>query len=234
MITFSNVTKVYDNKVKALDHVSFSVKEGEIVGFIGPNGSGKTTSMKMMTGILPVEEGTITVAGFDITKESMQVKQRIGYISDNPDQFLQFMADIYGVSKELRKQRILEYTKRFGLTDALDQQLTGYSHGMRQKMMVIGALIHEPEVWILDEPLTGLDPQSAFLLKQMMREHAQKGHAVLFSTHVLEVAEKLCDRVIIIRYGHVLYDGTLEELQKKHKEQTLEEIFLGMMNDEGL
>ena len=242
MITFSNVTKVYGNKVKALDQVSFSVKEGEIVGFIGPNGSGKTTSMKMMTGILPVEEGTITVAGFDITKESMQVKQRIGYISDNPDQFLrltgreylQFMADIYGVSKELRKQRILEYTKRFGLTEALDQQLTGYSHGMRQKMMVIGALIHEPEVWILDEPLTGLDPQSAFLLKQMMREHAQKGHAVLFSTHVLEVAEKLCDRVIIIRYGHVLYDGTLEELQKKHKEQTLEEIFLGMMNDEGL
>ena len=191
---------------------------------------------------MPVEEGTITVAGFDITKESMQGKQRIGYISDNPDQFLrltgreylQFMADIYGVSKELRKQRMLEYTKRFGLTDALDQQLTGYSHGMRQKMMVIGALIHEPEVWILDEPLTGLDPQSAFLLKQMMREHAQKGHAVLFSTHVLEVAEKLCDRVIIIRYGHVLYDGTLEELQKKHKEQTLEEIFLGMMNDEGL
>ena len=242
MITFSNVTKVYGNKVKALDQVSFSVKEGEIVGFIGPNGSGKTTSMKMMTGILPVEEGTITVAGFDITKESMQVKQRIGYISDNPDQFLrltgreylQFMADIYGVSKELRKQRMLEYTKRFGLTEALDQQLTGYSHGMRQKMMVIGALIHEPEVWILDEPLTGLDPQSAFLLKQMMREHAKKGHAVLFSTHVLEVAEKLCDRVIIIRYGHVLYDGTLEELQKKHKEQTLEEIFLGMMNDEGL
>ena len=123
---------------------------------------------------------------------------------------------------------------RFGMLDALDSQMVSYSHGMRQKMMVIGALIHEPDVWILDEPLTGLDPQSAFILKQMMREHADKGNAVIFSTHVLEVAEKLCDRVLIIRYGHLLYDGTLEDLQKKYRECTLEEIFLEMMKDESV
>ena len=242
MIHFSNVTKVYNNEVKALDNVSFSVHKGEIVGFIGPNGSGKTTSMKMMTGVLPVEEGSIEVAGYDISKQSLQAKQHIGYIADNPDQFvrltgreyLDFIADIYGVSAKEQEERMESFAKRFGMVDALDKQMVGYSHGMRQKMMVIGALLHEPDVWILDEPLTGLDPQSAFILKQMMREHADKGKAVIFSTHVLEVAERLCDRVLIIRYGHLLYDGTLEELQKMHKETTLEEIFLEMMKDESV
>ena len=242
MITFSNVTKIYNNEVKALDDVSFSVHKGEIVGFIGPNGSGKTTSMKLMTGVLPVEEGNIEVAGYNVSTQPIQAKQHIGYIADNPDQFvrltgreyLDFIADIYGVTPKEQEERMVSFARRFGMEEALDKQMVSYSHGMRQKMMVIGALIHQPDVWILDEPLTGLDPQSAFILKQMMREHADKGNAVIFSTHVLEVAEKLCDRVLIIRYGHLLYDGTLEELQKKHKESTLEEIFLEMMKDESV
>jgi ABC-2 type transport system ATP-binding protein len=239
MISFKNVTKTFDGGVKAVDDVSFTVNEGEIVGFIGPNGSGKTTSMKMLTGILNPDSGTIEVGGYNVAVEGLKAKQRIGYISDNPDQFLRltgreyidFIADIYGVSLEDRVERTESLSERFGMTDALDRQITSYSHGMRQKIMVIGALIHEPDEWILDEPMTGLDPESAYELKQMMREHADKGHAVLFSTHVLEVAEKLCDRVVIIRYGHVLFEGTLDELQKLHPESSLEEIFIEMMKE---
>ncbi len=239
MISFKNVSKTFDGGVKAVDDVSFTVNEGEIVGFIGPNGSGKTTSMKMLTGILNPDSGTIEVGGYNVVVEGLKAKQRIGYISDNPDQFLRltgreyidFIADIYGVSLEDRARRTEKLSGRFGMTEALDRQITSYSHGMRQKIMVIGALIHEPDEWILDEPMTGLDPESAYELKQMMREHADKGHAVLFSTHVLEVAEKLCDRVVIIRYGHVLFEGTLDELQKLHPESSLEEIFIEMMKE---
>jgi ABC-2 type transport system ATP-binding protein len=195
--------------------------------------------MKMLTGILNPDSGTIEVGGYNVAVEGLKAKQRIGYISDNPDQFLRltgreyidFIADIYGVSLEDRVERTESLSERFGMTDALDRQITSYSHGMRQKIMVIGALIHEPDEWILDEPMTGLDPESAYELKQMMREHADKGHAVLFSTHVLEVAEKLCDRVVIIRYGHVLFEGTLDELQKLHPESSLEEIFIEMMKE---
>lgn len=242
MISFSNVSKTFQKTVRAVDHVSFTVKEGEIVGFIGPNGSGKTTSMKMMTGVLTPDEGSITIGEYDIVKQPMKAKRCIGYISDSPDQFLRltgreyltFMADVYEVPEAKREAFITESSKTFGVVDALDRQMLSYSHGMRQKLMVMGALIHEPDVWILDEPMTGLDPESAYILKQMMREHADKGHAVLFSTHVLEVAEKLCDRVVIIRYGKVLYEGTLENLQALHPENSLEEIFLEMMNRESV
>lgn len=242
MISFQHVSKTFDGKVKAVDNVSFTVNPGEIVGFIGPNGSGKTTSMKMMTGILNPDEGSIQVGEYDIVKEPLKAKQEIGYISDNPDQFLRLtgleylnlMADIYGIAKEERGERIERFAKEFGVYDVLHRQMAGYSHGMRQKMMVLGALVHEPEVWILDEPMTGLDPESAFVLKQMMREHADKGYSVLFSTHVLEVAEKLCDRVVIIRYGKKLFEGTLEELVSRYHNQSLEEIFLEMMNHEGI
>ncbi len=239
MISFKNVTKTFDGGVRAVDDVSFEVHEGEIVGFIGPNGSGKTTSMKMLTGILNPDSGTIEVGGYNVVLEGLKAKQRIGYISDNPDQFLRltgreyldFIADIYGVSLKDRVDRTGALSERFGMSDALDRQITSYSHGMRQKIMVIGALIHEPDEWILDEPMTGLDPESAYELKQMMREHADKGHAVLFSTHVLEVAEKLCDRVVMIRYGHVLFEGTLDELQMLHPDSNLEEIFIEMMKE---
>lgn len=234
MIKFENVTKVYNKTVRAVDDISFNVKGGEIVGFIGPNGSGKTTTMKMLTGIIKADVGKITVNGFNVRKEPIKAKECIGYIADSPDmflrlkgtEFLDLIGDIYHVPTEKRQERIQEFAKRFELTEALSSPIMSYSHGMRQKIMVIAALMHDPPVWILDEPMVGLDPKSAFELKQMMREHANAGNAVFFSTHVLEVAEKLCDRVIIIKKGHILYDGTLEKLADTNKNESLEKIFL--------
>lgn len=236
MIKFKNVTKVYNKTIKAVNNVSFEVRGGEIVGFTGPNGSGKTTTIKMLTGILPPDKGEVKINGFDIKKNMIQAKSSIGYIADSPDmflrlkgiEFLNFIADVYKVSDDDRKKRVSELAERFELTDALSSPMMSYSHGMRQKLMVIAALVHNPPVWILDEPMTGLDPKSSYELKEMMREHAKKGNAVFFSTHVLEVAEKLCDKVIIIKKGNLLYDGTLENLESQHLNQTLENIFLEM------
>lgn len=236
MIKFKNVTKVYNRTIKAVNNVSFEVRGGEIVGFTGPNGSGKTTTIKMLTGILPPDKGEIKINDFDIKKNMIQAKSSIGYIADSPDmflrlkgiEFLNFIADVYKVSNDDRKKRVNELAERFELTDALSSPMMSYSHGMRQKLMVIAALVHNPPVWILDEPMTGLDPKSSYELKEMMREHAKKGNAVFFSTHVLEVAEKLCDKVIIIKKGNLLYDGTLENLESQHLNQTLENIFLEM------
>ncbi|WP_106762657.1 ABC transporter ATP-binding protein [Pseudoruminococcus massiliensis] len=236
MIKFKNVTKVYNRTIKAVNNISFEVRGGEIVGFTGPNGSGKTTTIKMLTGILPPDKGEIKINGFDIKKNMIQAKSSIGYIADSPDmflrlkgiEFLNFIADVYKVSNDDRKKRVNELAERFELTDALSSPMMSYSHGMRQKLMVIAALVHNPPVWILDEPMTGLDPKSSYELKEMMREHAKKGNAVFFSTHVLEVAEKLCDKVIIIKKGNLLYDGTLENLESQHLNQTLENIFLEM------
>lgn len=236
MIKFKNVTKIYNKTVTAVNNVSFEVKGGEIVGFIGPNGSGKTTTIKMLTGILPPDKGDIKINGFDIKRNMLQAKSSIGYIADSPDmflrlkgiEFLNFISDVYKVSDDDRKKRVSELAERFELTDALTSPMMSYSHGMRQKLMVIAALVHNPPVWILDEPMTGLDPKSSYELKEMMREHAKKGNAVFFSTHVLEVAEKLCDKVIIIKKGNLLYDGTLENLENEHLNQTLENIFLEM------
>lgn len=236
MIKFKNVTKVYNKTIKAVNNVSFEVRGGEIVGFTGPNGSGKTTTIKMLTGILPPDSGKIKINGFDIKKNMIQAKSSIGYIADSPDmflrlkgiEFLNFIADVYKVSDDDRKKRVSELAERFELTDALSSPMMSYSHGMRQKLMVIAALVHNPPVWILDEPMTGLDTKSSYELKEMMREHAKKGNAVFFSTHVLEVAEKLCDKVIIIKKGNLLYDGTLENLESQHLNQTLENIFLEM------
>lgn len=236
MIKFKNVTKIYNKTIKAVNNVSFEVRGGEIVGFTGPNGSGKTTTIKMLTGILPPDKGEIKINGFDIKKNMIQAKSSIGYIADSPDmflrlkgiEFLNFIADVYKVSDDDRKKRVSDLAERFELTDALSSPMMSYSHGMRQKLMVIAALVHNPPVWILDEPMTGLDPKSSYELKEMMREHAKKGNAVFFSTHVLEVAEKLCDKVIIIKKGNLLYDGTLENLESQHLNQTLENIFLEM------
>lgn len=238
MIEFKNVSKTYNGTVKALDDVSFTVGKGELVGFIGPNGSGKTTTIKLLSGVLTADKGNISVNGFNVKKEPLKAKASIGYIPDSPDvflrlkgiEFLNFIGDVYKVDVDERKKTICELAERFELTNALNSQILSYSHGMRQKLMVISALLHKPDVWILDEPMTGLDPKSAFELKNMMREHTKSGKSVFFSTHVLEVAEKLCDKVIIINKGHKLYDGTLAELEKKNKDKNLEDIFLKLTN----
>ena len=233
MIEFKNVSKSYDNKVKAVDNLSLTINNGEIFGFLGPNGAGKSTSLRMLTGILDIDEGEILVDGFSIEKEGIAAKKSFGYVSDNPDQFLtlkgieylNFMADIYNV--ENRGERIEELTKHFGIYDDLNSRIESYSHGMRQKIIICGCLLHNPNNWILDEPMTGLDPRSSFDLKEMMRKHADEGNCVFFSTHVLDVAEKLCDRVGIINNGKLLFVGTLQEMRENFKEDTsLEELFL--------
>lgn len=215
--------------------ISFTAKDGAITGFIGHNGAGKSTTIKAITGVISPTEGTILINGIDIARDALNAKRQFGYVSDSPDHFLRlsgmeyldFMADIYDAPAEGRAQFIEDYAKRFGIYDALNNKILSYSHGMRQKIMIMGALIHDPSVWILDEPLTGLDPQSAFELKKMMREHVDKGNSVFFSTHVLEVAEKLCDEICIIKNGELLYNGTLDELKSTYKSQaSLENIFL--------
>lgn len=234
LIQVQHFTKKYGDKAVVKD-ISFTAKDGAITGFIGHNGAGKSTTIKAITGVISPTEGTILINGIDIARDVLNAKRQFGYVSDSPDHFLRlsgmeyldFMADIYDAPAEGRAQFIEDYAKRFGIYDALNNKILSYSHGMRQKIMIMGALIHNPSVWILDEPLTGLDPQSAFELKKMMREHVDKGNSVFFSTHVLEVAEKLCDEICIIKNGELLYNGTLDELKSTYKSQaSLENIFL--------
>lgn len=234
MIEINGISKVYSKKVKAVDKLSLTIPDGKIVGFIGPNGAGKTTTLKMMCGILTPDEGNVTLNGFDIVKQSLDAKRQFGFVADDSDiflrlkgiEYLNLMADIYEVEPSLRLQRIQEYAKQFEMEQALNDKILSYSHGMRQKIIIMGAILHKPSIWILDEPLTGLDPQSSYELKQMMREHAKNNKTVFFSTHVLEVAEKLCDYVIIINFGKILYEGTLEQLKNEYPTKSLEEIFL--------
>ena len=233
MIKIKNVTKEYVEGIKAVDNLSININPGEIYGFIGPNGAGKSTTIKMITGITDSTEGEIIINGVS-SKNEKEMKLQFGYVSDTPDMFLKlkgieylnFLGTIYNVSKDERKNRIVELADKFELTSALGDKIQTYSHGMRQKIMVMGALLHNPKVWILDEPLTGLDPKSSFTLKEMMKEHASKGNTVFFSTHVLEVAEKLCDRIGIINKGKLVYEGTMEEIKEAYPNLTLEEIFL--------
>lgn len=234
MIEAKSLTMVYGNGHKATDEISFDIKAGEIVGFAGPNGAGKTTVIKMLTGILKPTSGTAVINGFDISKEPIKAKKSFSYIADNPDiliqltglEYLNFIADVYEIPEAARKDKIGKLAERFGMQDALNTQMREYSHGMRQKLMVISALIHDPPAWILDEPMTGLDPAAAFELKQMMREHAAEGNAVLFSTHVLEVAEQLCNRIIIINNGRIVKEGTPDYLKLDDPGLSLEEIFV--------
>ena len=234
MIEIKHVTKTFGTK-KAVDDLDLTIPTGEIIGFIGPNGAGKTTTIKMMTGVLNPDEGDILINGKSIQKEPLEAKRQFGLVPDSPDMFLRlkgieylnFMGDIYEVDTQVRQQRIEALAETFEMKEALNDKILSYSHGMRQKIIIMGVLINEPEVWILDEPMTGLDPQSSFRLKQMMKEHAAKGKTVFFSTHVLEVAEKLCDKIAIITHGKMIYFGTLEDLRAQHGEnQSLEELFL--------
>ena len=232
MIQCQNLTKRFGNKV-AVNNLNLTVQRGKITGFIGPNGAGKTTTLKMMCGILKPDEGSCQLNNYDILNEDLMAKRQFGFVADSPDSFLQlkgieyinFIADIYEVDSAVRQERIERLTQEFKMDDVLNNKLSTYSHGMRQKIMMIAVLIHDPSVWILDEPLTGLDPTASFSLKQMMRQHADRGNTVLFSTHVLEVAEKLCDEIIIIDNGLLKYQGNLDHLRSLHPDKSLEEIF---------
>ncbi|MBR4208572.1 MAG: ABC transporter ATP-binding protein [Lachnospiraceae bacterium] len=236
MITADHISFIYGSDHRAVDDLSFHIKKGEIAGFAGPNGAGKTTVIKMLTGVLKPASGKAVINGHDIVKEPLEAKRSFAYVADNPDVLLQltgleyinFISDIYKVPEDERKKRAMDMAERFGMQESLDTPMREYSHGMRQKLMIIAALTHNPPAWILDEPMTGLDPSSAYELKNLMKEHAAAGNSVLFSTHVLEVAEKLCDHIIIINHGRDLYQGTVEELEKKNEGMDLEQIFLNM------
>lgn len=236
MIEISRVSKSYNRgQIKAVDDVSLTVNDGEIFGFLGPNGAGKTTLIKMITGILNADQGSIKINGRDIKDNPLEAKMQFGFVPDDPNvfsrlagiEYLNFMADVYRVPSEIRVERIQKLLERFEMSAAAADLIQSYSHGMKQKIVVIGALLHNPPVWILDEPMTGLDPRSSYDLKEMMREHADAGKTVFFSTHVLEVAEKICDRLAIINQGRVIFCGSLQEIRTHAREnQSLENLFL--------
>ncbi len=238
MIKIQNVSKSYKKGKKVIENLNLEIKDGEIFGFIGQNGAGKTTTIKMITGILEIDEGDIFIDGKSITKEPVEAKKQFGLVPDSPDMFLKFsgieylnfIADCFNVSQEDRIKRIEELSKEFGIYEELENKIESYSHGMRQKIVIIGVLLHNPKNWILDEPITGLDPKSSFDLKGLMKEHAKKGNTVFFSTHILEIAEKLCDRIAIINNGKIVFVGTLDELKNMYKDKnTLEEIFIDII-----
>ena len=242
MIELQQVTKTYaKNNKKAVDNLTLKVEGGELFGFIGPNGAGKTTTIKLMTGILAPEQGTVTMAGHNIATDRIAAQRLIGYVPDGIDlydrltglEYLNFMADVYQVDAARRKAHIEKYLEIFELKDAINSQVRSYSKGMKQKLVVIGALIHNPPIWILDEPLGGLDPRAAHLLKEEMLRHCREGNTVFFSTHVLEVAEKLCTRIGVIDHGNLRALGTLEELRSGEKGASLEELFLELTDDGG-
>ena len=239
MIKLENISKSYVKGKKSVDSLNLEIKDGEIFGFLGPNGAGKTTTIKMITGILNADEGKILVDDKDIKKDSISAKKTIGFVPDTPDiflklkgiEYLNFMGDIYEVPKEIRRQRI-EVTKKFEIYDNLNEEMQGYSHGMRQKIILCGALLNNPKNWILDEPMTGLDPKASYDLKEMMRKYAKEGNCVFFSTHVLEVAEKICDKIAVIDKGKIKFVGTCEELREKWKSNSsLEELFLKIIEE---
>ena len=241
MIEIKNISKEYKKNKKVINDINLEIKDGEIFGFLGPNGAGKTTTIKMITGILEIDKGDILIDGKSIKKEPIEAKKQIGLVPDNPDVFLKlkgieylnFMADIYEVSTQDRVKRIKELSEKFEINNVLNNKIESYSHGMRQKLIIIGVLLHNPKNWILDEPMTGLDPKSSFELKNMMREHANQKNTVFFSTHILDVAERLCDRIGIIDKGKLLFVGTYDELKKELKEnKSLEELFMEIVENE--
>ena len=232
MLKIEHLSKNFGEK-KAVSDLSLHILPGEIYGFIGHNGAGKTTTLRSVAGILSFDSGEITVNGISIKKDPIGCKKIMAYIPDNPDlydfmtgnKFLNFISDIYGVSASARKELIMKYADAFELTDDLAKPVSSYSHGMKQKLAIISAWIHSPKLIIMDEPFVGLDPKAAHLLKTMMREECDKGGAIFFSTHVLEVAEKLCDKVAIIKQGQLIKAGTMEEVRGDH---SLEDVFLEM------
>ncbi|MBE5762771.1 MAG: ABC transporter ATP-binding protein [Clostridiales bacterium] len=237
LMQISHLSKRYKNSQKlAVDDISFEVNEGEVFGFLGPNGAGKSTTIKCITGILPITEGQISICGHSIIDDPIQAKLNLGFVPDNHQmyeqltarEYINFMADIYHVGKEDRKIRADKMLELFDLSSVVDNQISTFSHGMKQKICVIGALVHNPKLWILDEPLTGLDPKSSYELKELMKEHVKEGNSVFFSSHMLEVVEKVCDRISIINGGKLVMTGDLDEIKSKSSDSSLEEIFLSI------
>lgn len=234
MLTINNLNKSFGNK-KAVDNVTIHIAPGEVYGFIGHNGAGKTTTLKSVVGILQFDEGEILIDGMSIKDKPIECKKEIAYIPDNPDlydfmtgiKYLNFIADVYGVSEKDRYERIHKYADMFELTSDLAQPIAAYSHGMKQKLAIISAWIHNPKLIIMDEPFVGLDPKAAHILKGMMREMCDDGGAIFFSTHVLEVAEKLCDKIAIIKSGKIIKCGTMDEVKG---DDSLEEVFLELVD----
>ena len=235
MIEFRDVTKDYDGKL-ALNHLNLTLESGEIVGLIGHNGAGKSTTIKSLVSVINPTQGQIFVDGKELSSNRLEIKKKIGYVADSPDLFLrltanefwELVATSYDMTTAEVEARLGELLAIFDFASHRYEVIESFSHGMRQKVFVIGALLSDPDIWVLDEPLTGLDPQAAFDLKKMMREHADKGNTVLFSTHVLEVAEQLCDKIAILKKGELIFYGTVEDLKAQHPDQSLETIYLGL------
>lgn len=231
MIEVKNYTKIYNKDKKAVDNISFTANNGEIFGFIGHNGAGKTTTIKSIVGILDFEEGDILINSKSIKEKPIECKKEMAYIPDNPDlydsltgiAFINFICDIYEVKKSEREEKIKEYSDMFELTSSLGDEISSYSHGMKQKLAVIAALMHNPKILVLDEPFVGLDPKAVFDLKEIMKEMCKNGTTIFFSTHILEVAEKLCDKVAIIKQGKIIKIGSMEEVKG---DKSLENVFL--------
>ena len=232
MLNIEHLTKVYGDK-KAVDDLSLDIAPGEIYGFIGHNGAGKTTTIKSCCGILKFDSGEIRIDGVSMKEKSLECKSKLAYIPDNPDlydfmtgvQYLNFVADVFGVSADERQKKIHELAEAFEITDNLAEAISSYSHGMKQKLAIISALLHSPKLVIMDEPFVGLDPKASHLLKQLMREICDNGGAIFFTTHVLEVAEKLCDKIAIIKNGKLIKSGTIEEVKG---DTSLEDVFLDL------
>jgi ABC-2 type transport system ATP-binding protein len=242
MLKIQNLSKTYGKgKVKAVDNISLEVRPGEIFGFLGPNGAGKTTTIKMIVGLLKPDNGKVFLDNIDVWENPMEAKMNISFVPDTPEvydklkgiEYLNFIADVYGIPEDIRQDRIEKYLDIFELRNAIGDFIGSYSHGMKQKLVLISALIHDPKLFILDEPMVGLDPKASFHLKEIMRQRCNEGKTVFFSTHVLEVAEKLCDRIAIINRGKIIALGTMDELRKHSEEkESLENIFLELTENE--
>lgn len=240
IVEIKNLKKQYKHSDKvAVDDISFTVKPGEIIGFIGPNGAGKSTTIKCMIGVLDFNKGEINILNKPLKDNPLEAKMNIGYVPDvsiaydllSGRELIDFVAGIYKVENNIKNERLNRYLKLFGLESAIEQQIKTYSHGMKQKISIIASLIHNPKLWVLDEPMTGLDPQSSYNLKMLMKEHCKEGGAVFFSSHVLEVVEKLCDKIIIINKGKLILECTLAELKEKQENMSLETFFLNLIGD---
>jgi ABC-2 type transport system ATP-binding protein len=242
MIQLEGLTKTYaKGAVKAVDGLSLSVPDGEIFGFLGPNGAGKTTTIKMITGLARPDSGRALIDGIDVRERPLEAKARFSYVPDNPElfvrlkasEYLDFIGDAYGVPAAERRERIARYASLFKIDSVLSSRISGFSHGMKQKLVLLGSLLPDPGAWILDEPMVGLDPEAAFILKDLMRERAKAGRTVFFSTHVMEVAEKLCTRLAVIAAGRIAFQGTLDELKRgKDADSSLEELFLELVDSD--